>query len=215
VLQSEEVAMEHYETEEQQVEAIKRFWKENGTAIIVGAVLGLGGLWGWRYYNDEQIASKEQASAAFEVQTASLLAKDASFGEAKQYIDQNSDSGYALLMAFQLAQQAIDRKDLNEAEKQLSFAANNSDSEAVNGLANLRLARVQLALEQPEKALASIEKVTAIAFSAQQQEIKGDIYVKQEMFDKARSAYSAALAANSANNIVKMKLDNLALAANG
>ncbi|WP_158770820.1 tetratricopeptide repeat protein [Paraglaciecola sp. L1A13] len=207
--------MEHYETEEQQVEAIKRFWKENGTAIIVGAVLGLGGLWGWRYYNDEQIASKEQASAAFEVQTASLLAKDASFGEAKQYIDQNSDSGYALLMAFQLAQQAIDRKDLNEAEKQLSFAANNSDSEAVNGLANLRLARVQLALEQPEKALASIEKVTAIAFSAQQQEIKGDIYVKQEMFDKARSAYSAALAANSANNIVKMKLDNLALAANG
>ena len=118
-------------------------------------------------------------------------------------------------MAFQLAQQAIDRKDLNEAEKQLSFAANNSDSEAVNGLANLRLARVQLALEQPEKALASIEKVTAIAFSAQQQEIKGDIYVKQEMFDKARSAYSAALAANSANNIVKMKLDNLALAANG
>ena len=172
-------------------------------------------MWGWRYYNDEQIASKEQASAAFEVQTASLLAKDASFGEAKQYIDQNSDSGYALLMAFQLAQQAIDRKDLNEAEKQLSFAANNSDSEAVNGLANLRLARVQLALEQPEKALASIEKVTAIAFSAQQQEIKGDIYVKQEMFDKARSAYSAALAANSANNIVKMKLDNLALAANG
>ncbi|WP_166425053.1 tetratricopeptide repeat protein [Paraglaciecola sp. 20A4] len=207
--------MEHYETEEQQVEAIKRFWKENGTAIIVGAVLGLGGLWGWRYYNDEQIASKEQASAAFEAQTASLQAKDASFGDAKQYIDQNSDSGYALLMAFQLAQQAIDRKDLNEAEKQLSFAANNSDSEAVNGLANLRLARVQLALEQPEKALASIEKVTAIAFSAQQQEIKGDIYVKQEMFDKARSAYSAALAANSANNIVKMKLDNLALAANG
>ena len=69
--------MEHYETEEQQVEAIKRFWKENGTAIIVGAVLGLGGLWGWRYYNDEQIAAKEQASAAFESQTAALLAEDA------------------------------------------------------------------------------------------------------------------------------------------
>ncbi|GAC33573.1 YfgM family protein [Paraglaciecola polaris] len=207
--------MEHYETEEQQVEAIKRFWKENGTAVIVGAVLGLGGLWGWRYYNDEQIASKEQASVAFETQTASLQAQDASFGQAKQYIDENSDSGYALLMAFQLAQQAIDRKDLTEAEKQLSFAAQNSDSEAVKALANLRLARVQLALEQPDKALTSIDKVTATAFSAQQQEIKGDIYVNQKMFDKARSAYSAALAANGANNIVKMKLDNLALAANG
>ena len=38
--------MERFETEEQQVEAIKRFWKEHGTAIIVGAALGLGGLWG-------------------------------------------------------------------------------------------------------------------------------------------------------------------------
>ncbi|AEE22169.1 YfgM family protein [Paraglaciecola chathamensis] len=207
--------MEHYETEEQQVEAIKRFWKENGTAIIVGAVLGLGGLWGWRYYNDEQIAAKEQASAAFESQTAALLAEDANFGQAKQYIDENSDTGYALLMAFQLAQQAIDRKDLSEAEKQLEFAAANSQNEAVNALANLRLARVQLALEQPEKALASAENITTAAFSAQQQEIKGDIYVKQEMFDKARSAYSAAVAANSANTVVKMKLDNLALAANG
>jgi predicted negative regulator of RcsB-dependent stress response len=207
--------MEHYETEEQQVEAIKRFWKENGTAIIVGAVLGLGGLWGWRYYNDEQIAAKEQASAAFETQTAALQAQDASFGQAKAYIDENSDTGYAVLMAFQLAQQAIDRKDLNEAEKQLSFAAANSESDAVNALANLRLARVQLALEQPEKALASVDKVTSTAFNAQQQEIKGDIYVKQAMFDKARSAYSAAVAANSANSVVKMKLDNLALAANG
>ncbi|MEI8647797.1 tetratricopeptide repeat protein [Paraglaciecola sp. Hal342] len=207
--------MEHYETEEQQVEAIKRFWKENGTAIIVGAVLGLGGLWGWRYYNDEQIAAKEQASAAFESQTAALLAEDANFGQAKQYIDENSDTGYALLMAFQLAQQAIDRKDLSEAEKQLEFAAANSQNEAVNALANLRLARVQLALEQPEKALASAENITTAAFNAQQQEIKGDIYVKQEMFDKARSAYSAAVAANSANTVVKMKLDNLALAANG
>ncbi|MBJ2135325.1 tetratricopeptide repeat protein [Paraglaciecola chathamensis] len=207
--------MEHYETEEQQVEAIKRFWKENGTAIIVGAVLGLGGLWGWRYYNDEQIAAKEQASAAFESQTAALLAEDANFGQAKQYIDENSDTGYALLMAFQLAQQAIDRKDLSEAEKQLEFAAANSQNEAVNALANLRLARVQLALEQPEKALVSAENITTAAFSAQQQEIKGDIYVKQEMFDKARSAYSAAVAANSANTVVKMKLDNLALAANG
>ena len=40
--------MEQFATEEQQVEAIKRFWKEHGTAIIVGAALGLGGLWGWR-----------------------------------------------------------------------------------------------------------------------------------------------------------------------
>ncbi|AGH45899.1 TPR-like domain-containing protein [Paraglaciecola psychrophila 170] len=57
--------MEQYETEEQQVEAIKRFWKENGLSLVIGALLGLGGLLGWRYYNDSQIEAKEQASFAF------------------------------------------------------------------------------------------------------------------------------------------------------
>ncbi|PAR85254.1 YfgM family protein, partial [Vibrio cholerae] len=44
--------MELYDTEEQQVEAIKDWWKENGKAVIFGAVIGLGGLFGWRYYQD-------------------------------------------------------------------------------------------------------------------------------------------------------------------
>ncbi len=58
--------MEQFATEEQQVEAIKRFWKEHGTAIIVGAALGLGGLWGWRAYSEAQIENKEAASVAYQ-----------------------------------------------------------------------------------------------------------------------------------------------------
>lgn len=207
--------MEHYETEEQQIEAIKRFWKENGTAIIIGAVLGLGGLWGWRYYNDQQISSQEQASAGFEQQSSQLQTDDSGFSQAQAYIDQHSDTGYALLMAFKLSQQAIERNDLAEAAKQLGFAADNTDNGAVQSIANLRLARVQLALGDSEAALSTVDKVNDQAFVGQQQEIAGDIYVSQKLFDKARAAYSAALAANSANNILKMKLDNLAMTANG
>ena len=33
--------MEIYSTEEQQVDAIKQFWKDYGTSIVVGAVVGL------------------------------------------------------------------------------------------------------------------------------------------------------------------------------
>ena len=33
--------MTRFETEEQQVEAIKRWWKENGTAVIIGIVLAV------------------------------------------------------------------------------------------------------------------------------------------------------------------------------
>lgn len=206
--------MEQYETEEQQVEAIKRFWKENGVAIIVGAALGLGGLYGWRYYNEQKITGQEYASAAYEKTTQELLETEAGFSPGQAYINDNSDTGYALLMAFKLAQQAIERKDLSEAAKNLSFAAANAQNGSIEAIANLRLARVQLEQEQFEQALLSLDEVTDEAFIAQRQETKGDVYVAQQLFDKARAAYSSALEENANNNVLKMKLDNLAAVVN-
>jgi len=207
--------MEKYETEEQQVDAIKRFWKENGVAIVVGAALGLGGLYGWRYYNEQKITGQEQASAAYEKTTEELLKTDQGFSQAQAYINDNSDTGYALLMSFKLAQQAIERKDLSEAVKHLNFAAVNAQNDSIQAIANLRLARVQLELEQLDEALLSLDKVTDDAFNAQRQETKGDVYVAQKLFDKARAAYSSALEKNANNDGLKMKLDNLATVING
>ena len=57
--------------------------------------------------------------------------------------------------------------------------------------------------------------MTDQAFKGQSQEVKGDVYQAQELFDKARAAYSAALESNERDQVLKMKLDNLAVAANG
>ena len=207
--------MEQYETEEQQVEAIKRFWKENGLSLIIGALLGLGGLLGWRYYNDSQIEAKEQASFAYEKASEDLIKGEASFGEAKSFIDSYSDTGYAILMALEMTQQAIERKDLVEAAKQLEFVVINAKLTAVQSIAQLRLARIQIEQGEFELALASADKVSDQAFKGQSQEIKGDVYLAQQLFDKARAAYSAALETNNRDKVLKMKLDNLAIAANG
>ncbi|MFT5924435.1 MAG: putative negative regulator of RcsB-dependent stress response [Paraglaciecola sp.] len=207
--------MEQYETEEQQVEAIKRFWKENGLSLVIGALLGLGGLLGWRYYNDSQIEAKEQASFAYEKASEELIKGEAGFGQANTFIESHSDTGYAILMALEMAQQAIDRKDLDEAVKQLKFVVNNAKLSAAQSIAQLRLARIQIEQGEFELALASAEKVIDKAFIAQSQEIKGDVYLAQQLFDKARAAYSAALETNDRDQVLKMKLDNLAIAANG
>ena len=50
--------MELYDSEEQQVEAIKDWWKENGKAVVLGVVVGLGGLFGWRYYQDSVVQAQ-------------------------------------------------------------------------------------------------------------------------------------------------------------
>ena len=46
--------MEIYENENDQVEAVKRFFAENGKALAVGVILGVGALIGWRYWNSHQ-----------------------------------------------------------------------------------------------------------------------------------------------------------------
>ncbi|MGL5653635.1 MAG: YfgM family protein, partial [Vibrio sp.] len=66
--------MELYDTEEQQVEAIKDWWKENGKAVMFGAVIGLGGLFGWRYYQDTVVAAQEAASHSYSQAVDALLA---------------------------------------------------------------------------------------------------------------------------------------------
>ena len=207
--------MEQYETEEQQIEAIKRFWKENGVALVIGAFLGLGGLLGWRWYNDSQIAAKEQASFAYEKASEELLKGEAGFSKAKTFIDGHSDTGYAMLMALEMAQQAIERKDLTEAAKQLEFVVSNAKLSAVQSVAQLRLARIQIEQGELELALTSADKVTDQAFKSQSQEIKGDVYQAQQLFDKARAAYSAALESNERDQVLQMQLDNLAVAATG
>lgn len=53
--------MEIYSSEEQQVEAIKRFWQDYGKAIVGGVVLGLAALYGFRFYQADQ---REAAEAA-------------------------------------------------------------------------------------------------------------------------------------------------------
>jgi predicted negative regulator of RcsB-dependent stress response len=206
--------MEHYATEEQQVEAIKRFWKENGLAIIVGAALGLGGLWGWRYYNDAQRVAQEQASSAYQQATEKLGQDDAAYTQALEFVKTHPDSSYVVLAALQLAQQAVERNDLDEALKQLTLAAKDASIPAIGSIANLRIARILLEQQKFDEVLTTLDSITDQAYVGQVEEIKGDVYLAQKLFDKARAAYSLALEHNANNNVLKMKLDNIAQASN-
>mmetsp|Transcript_53628 Transcript_53628/g.170563 ORF Transcript_53628/g.170563 Transcript_53628/m.170563 type:complete len:213 (+) Transcript_53628:247-885(+) len=204
--------MERYETEEQQVEAIKGFWKENGTAIIVGAVIGLAGLFGWQEYNDSVIEAKEAQSMAFQSALEGIDSEDG-LSKATAFAKENSDSGYAVLTNLVAAQKSVEQSDFEAAKTHLNMAVKNSPSDAIADLAKIRLARVENKLGDTAGALKTLDSVVSASFSDQVQEIKGDIYVATKEFDKAKEAYTAVLAEEPLNRIVEMKLSNLNFAA--
>ncbi|WP_087022818.1 YfgM family protein [Thaumasiovibrio subtropicus] len=199
--------MEAYETEEQQVEAIKKWWKENGKSIILGAVIGLGGLFGWRAYQANVLSSQEAASDAYSKAQEQLIAGD--LDAVKQFVTENSSSEYATLAAMQLAKAQVENDNLSAAVEQLKWVVANSKDDALKALANVRLARVEIALENFDAAESALAAVTAESWKANVASLRGDIAVQRGDHDAARAAYTEALAAGN-DPVVRMKLDDLA-----
>lgn len=199
--------MEQFATEEQQVEAIKKFWKDNGSAIVIGAVLGLGGLWSWRYYNDTQVAAKESASVEYQKLVTSL-SQDNAIENAKAFITAQGQTGYAPLAGFIAAQTAVEKGDFVEAVAQLQQVSSLTTDPILINVANLRLARVQFATLDYSAALASLTKVDNAAYVAEKEALRGDILVAQGNFKQASAAYQASIAANE-DRSVQIRLDNI------
>lgn len=206
--------MEQFATEEQQVEAIKRFWKEHGTAIIVGALLGLGGLWGWRYYSESQLEARESASQSYQ-QAVQQLEQTSDPAQLDSFIDAHADTGYGTIASLVAARTAVSEGDFDSAANHLNRVVSTADDAHLRSMAGIRLARVQMEMNQFDAALSTLSDIQDDAFSAQIAEVKGDIYVRQEKFDDAREAYTLALEENANNPMLRMKLDNLAVAAAG
>ncbi|WP_298439780.1 tetratricopeptide repeat protein [uncultured Ferrimonas sp.] len=203
--------MEHYETEEQQVEAIKRFWKEYGLSIVGGAVLGLGGLWGWNYYQQNQLAEQEVASAAFEQVMNSANSIDDLSAAAEAFRAEHGSAGYNALTDLLQASSAVEAGELDKAASFLEAAIGKLDN-STKPLAQLRLARVQLAQDNADAALATVTAINNDAYAVQRDELKGDLLVAKGDVIGARSAYQAAADAGGAqsNPALQLKIDQLA-----
>lgn len=209
--------MEIYQTEEQQVEAIKGYWEENGNMIIAGIVLGFVGFIGFNYYKDSKLADELAISNSYqELIEKSATDKEAFSKNAKEFITENSTTSYASLTALALAKEAASKKDWATAETQLILAIDSAPTEGIKGIASLRLARIQVQLEEYEKAFTTLDKPLPESFTASIEEIKGDTYLLQGKKELARNAYQVAIAADglATSPGLQMKLDDLATAVN-
>jgi len=187
-----------YISDEQQVEQIKKWWAANGSSIIIGIVLGVGGIMGWRFWGEHQMTQAAQASVHFEAMLFEV--KNNQFDKAEQsanvIINDYSVTPYVVYSQLALAKIQFEQKDLSKAALtyQSIIDANNSDS--IGFIARKRLADVYIDAKQFDKALTALSVDYPSSFAAAFEERKGDIYRYQGKKAEANSAYLLAKVAN-------------------
>lgn len=207
--------MDPYKTEEEQVEALKKWWQENGKSIAAGVVIGLVSIFGWRGYNQHLDQQTQIASTLYEQMIAATRNQD--FDDSRNYaeriIGEHDSTAYAVFARLMLAKLATQDNALDEAETHLRWVLDNNDLNELEHVATLRLARVYIAADKLDQANKLLNTSKTGKFLARYSELRGDLLVKQGKPDEARAAYEKALAntiaTEEAQSILEMKLDDL------
>lgn len=202
-------------SDQEQLEAIQRWLKTNGPGIIAGIALGLAAIGGWQYWTRYQQSQAENASVLYDNVIAAIEQDDMpkASGQAIALRDDYADSLYAALATFRLAKVDVDNGENTKAIAQLEWVLENNQQPEIQDIARLRLARLLLAEERLSDARTQLDQVVSKSFTAELEELKGDVLLAQNQPDQARTAYQAALAAQGSSGggtLLQMKLDSLA-----
>jgi len=206
--------MNEYETEEQQVAALKQWWKENGTSLIVGLFVGVSALFGWRYYSEQTNIHAIQASDLYmQVMQSAVLQTidDKTIDLNNQLINEYSDTPYAALSSLALAKAEYEKDNVEGAVAQLELAIKHANDDITKQIANLRLARVYIEQGKYTEASTALNMSHDSAYEAQYEELKGDLFMAQGDVTQARIAYDKAinLQGIAASKWLKLKRQNL------
>ena len=198
--------------EEQEINQLKDWWKENGKTIIVAFILGVGGMFGWRYWQAHQAEQIAQASAQYDA----LIYSEEQDEQAKkanieQFVQANSKTAYAVFTLLDEAKKATEKQDFAAAEANLNQALTQSQDEVLTSIVALRLSAVQFQLGQLDNALTTLNQVKGESFNARKAILTGDIQVSKGDKVAAKNNFEQAQQSGSQleQQMAKMKLNNL------
>lgn len=198
--------------EEQEINQLKDWWKENGKTIIVAFILGVGGMFGWRYWQAHQAEQIAQASAQYDMLIYSAQQDEqAKKANIEQFVQANSKTAYAVFALLDEAKKATEKQDFVAAEVNLNQALTQSQDEVLTSIVALRLSTVQFQLGQLDNALTSLNQVKGESFNARKAILTGDIQVAKGDKVAAKNSFEQAQQSGSQleQQMAKMKLNNL------
>jgi predicted negative regulator of RcsB-dependent stress response len=189
-------------SDEEQLENLKRWWKENGLFTIAAVVLCIGGYFGWDNWKANQQQKMETASELYQQMMEVAIVEPGQKANdtqhrlvnelATQLKEEFSSSQYARYGALLVAKLAVEKNDLDAAAEQLRWALDDAD-EGLGLVIKLRLAKVEASRDNIDLALSMLNGVDAQTLSSAYAEARGDFYLMKGDKTAAYEAYKQAL----------------------
>lgn len=205
--------MEIYNSEEEQIEALKRWWVANGRSVISGIVVGVIVIGGWNFWKSYKDNQAQLASSMY--QQLLKAVKDTKIASAdkisEQLNEQFASTDYADYAALIRAKIKLQQGDQETARQLLEKVAGSADQELRN-VAKIRLIRLLMdkgKFEQGLQLIAELDPSAEQGFNGIFEELKGDLYAALDRSDEARTAYQNALREGYSSPLLQFKLNDL------
>lgn len=201
--------------EQEQVDALKAWWKENGKwliVVLVLAVLGFAALQYWKSYQTKR--SAEAATLYSEVlkQVASNDPKRINDAVAA-LVDKYSGTAYAPRAQLLAVQANIQARDFSRVKTQLQWVIDYASETGLQDTARLKFASLLLDEQDYTGAMKLLDATHPEAFVGLYADLKGDVLNAQGKTEEARMAYKLAFdktdSKSAYRNLIQLKLDAL------
>lgn len=190
-----------YQTDEEQVEALKKWWAEHGKSTVISVVVAVAAVLGWQGWQKQQQAEIDAASAVYQNLLTATMANNGQLTQQQSATANHladtlksdfSNTTYADFAALYKAKFAVANNDLAAAEQELRWILAGGASPEITIQANLRLARVLYAQEQFAEALKQLD-MDAGGYASAFEEVRGDILTAQGDLVAASMAYQKSM----------------------
>ncbi len=201
--------------EQEQLEAVKGWWSENGTFILTTLIIFLVALGGWRGWQYYQAKTAQEAVTLFESFLKQMESEDPQRvnDAAKTLMAEYQNTAYASYTALFASQVNEQHDDLVRTKQQLQWVIDYASDASLKDVARLRLAAILLDEEKHEDALVLLNTKHPASFDGLYADLKGDVLTAQGKTQEAMSAYKIAFEKVDANslyrNFIQMKMDDL------
>jgi predicted negative regulator of RcsB-dependent stress response len=201
--------VDDYLSEKEQWEWLKTQIRVNGPWIAAGIAGGALLLYGWHWWQGHTDELATQASAQSRQIADAFGRRDNA--RALAMIDtlkrEQPKSPYLDEADLIAARAFVDAGELDKAASSLQSVMGRTPDHALALIARERLARVEIAQNRPDAALATLAAVDPGSFAPRYHEVRGEAFQAKKDFASALKEYRAARAADAGGSVDPERLD--------